>query len=172
VAIEELRKARIKRQDSLHIVLIPRLLTPEWLRQLYKVSDLVFSVPPSTSYWPEAMLEPLVVGLILPFTLSAPWQLRGTPKVLSMARQMRAVFYEEELASRNLLRKFLLECRRLPSMPPDVVWKMLHYSQRAEFPHQQVDRRGGIRKRPPSGPPSDGKGMGKKVKFQRRLPSS
>jgi hypothetical protein len=32
VALEELRKARIKRQNSLHIVIIPRLLTQEWLR--------------------------------------------------------------------------------------------------------------------------------------------
>jgi hypothetical protein len=56
VALEELRKARIKRQDSLHIVIIPRLLTPEWLRQLFKVSDLVFFVPPKTSFWPGAML--------------------------------------------------------------------------------------------------------------------
>jgi hypothetical protein len=31
VALEELRKARIKRQDSMHILVVPRLLMPEWL---------------------------------------------------------------------------------------------------------------------------------------------
>jgi hypothetical protein len=86
VAIEELRKARIKRQDSLHIVIIPRLLTPEWLHQIFKVSDLVFFVPPSTSFWPGAMLELLVIGLIVSFACSAPWQLRGTRKMLSVER--------------------------------------------------------------------------------------
>ena len=45
-AIEELRKARIKQQDSLHIVLIPHLLTPMWQRQLFKASDLVLWIPP------------------------------------------------------------------------------------------------------------------------------
>jgi hypothetical protein len=36
MALEELRRARIKRQDLLHVVVIPRLLKPEWFRQLYK----------------------------------------------------------------------------------------------------------------------------------------
>ena len=36
-AIEELRQARYKRQDSLHIVLIPKLMTPEWMNQLYRL---------------------------------------------------------------------------------------------------------------------------------------
>jgi hypothetical protein len=117
VAIEELRKARIKWQGSLHVVIIPHLLTPEWLRQLYKVSDLVFAVPPSPSFWPEAMLEPLVIELIFPFARSAPWQLRGTPKMLAMGRQMRRVFDEEEVVGGNILRKFLLECRWLPTPP-------------------------------------------------------
>jgi hypothetical protein len=129
VAIEELRKARIKCQDSLHIVIIPRLLTPEWLRQLYKVLNFVFFVPPSTSFWPGTMLEPLVVGLIFPFARSAPWQLRGTPKMLSMGRPMLHVFDEEELAGGDLLRKLVLECRRLPTIPSDMVWKMLHYQE-------------------------------------------
>jgi hypothetical protein len=30
VALEELQKARIKRQDSLHVIVIPRLLKPKW----------------------------------------------------------------------------------------------------------------------------------------------
>jgi hypothetical protein len=45
VALEELRKARIKRQDSMHIFVVPRLLTPEWLKQTFKASDVVFQVP-------------------------------------------------------------------------------------------------------------------------------
>jgi hypothetical protein len=38
IAIEELRKTRIKRQHSFHIFVCPRLLKPEWFRQLYKAS--------------------------------------------------------------------------------------------------------------------------------------
>ena len=35
-ALEELRKARLKRRNSTHIILIPKLATTLWLRQLYK----------------------------------------------------------------------------------------------------------------------------------------
>jgi hypothetical protein len=75
------------------------------------------------------MLEPLVLGLIFHFARSAPWQLRGTPKMLSMGRQMRHVFEEENLVARDLLRKLLLDNRRIPSLPPDVVWGLLFYTK-------------------------------------------
>jgi hypothetical protein len=35
VATEKLRKARIKRQDSLHMFVCPRLLKPAWSRHLF-----------------------------------------------------------------------------------------------------------------------------------------
>jgi hypothetical protein len=43
-AITELRKARIKRQDSTHVFVCPRLMTLEWLRSLYKEAEFVFVV--------------------------------------------------------------------------------------------------------------------------------
>jgi hypothetical protein len=84
--------------------------------------------------------------------------------MLSVGRQMRRVFEEEELVARDLLRKLLLDGRRIPSLPADVVWRMLFFSQRARFPHQQADGRGGNRKRESSGPPSGPQGVGKKSK--------
>ena len=45
VALEELRKARIKRQDSTHFFVCPHLLTSEWLQQLWKTADLIIQVP-------------------------------------------------------------------------------------------------------------------------------
>ena len=50
-ALEELRKARIKRQKSTHIVLIPRLFTPLWLKLLLKSCDLVVYILPQYSFW-------------------------------------------------------------------------------------------------------------------------
>jgi hypothetical protein len=41
VALEELQKARIKRQDSLHVFVCPRLLKSQWFQLLYKASDVV-----------------------------------------------------------------------------------------------------------------------------------
>eukprot|EP00980_Cylindrotheca_fusiformis_P026529 scaffold16361_cov69-Cylindrotheca_fusiformis.AAC.2 len=50
VALEELRKARIKRQVSTHIFLIPRLCTPSWLKQLFKAADLILEIPPDLTH--------------------------------------------------------------------------------------------------------------------------
>jgi hypothetical protein len=89
--------------------------------------------------------------------------------MLSVGRQMRGVFDEEEVAGRDILWKLLLECRWLPTMPSGMVWKMLHYQERVGFPYQQIDRRGGVRKRPPSGPPAYGEELGKKGKLSQQL---
>jgi hypothetical protein len=92
-ALEELRKARLKRQRSTHLIICPRLLTPEWLKQLYKACDLVLSIPAGTAdYWPKEMCEPLILGFAFSFINRYPWQLRNTPKMFSMARKMRGLF--------------------------------------------------------------------------------
>jgi hypothetical protein len=75
VALEELRKARIKRQNSTHVFICLRLMTPEWLHQLNKASDLVITIPVGHPVWPSHMFEPLFVGLVFPFTRHQPWQL-------------------------------------------------------------------------------------------------
>eukprot|EP00980_Cylindrotheca_fusiformis_P025576 scaffold14111_cov133-Cylindrotheca_fusiformis.AAC.3 len=62
VALEELRKARIKRQRSTHIFVVPRLCTPMWLKQLYKAADVILEIPPSCPFWCD------------------PWCLRLAPK--------------------------------------------------------------------------------------------
>jgi hypothetical protein len=67
VALGELPVARLKRQDSFHILIVPRLMTPEWLKQLHKVSDIVFMLPLGLSAWSHEMYEPCLVGLTFPF---------------------------------------------------------------------------------------------------------
>jgi hypothetical protein len=99
MALEELRKARIKRQDSMHIFVVPRLLTPEWLKQTFKASDVVFQVPIGCPFWSQKMFEPLTIRLCFPFISSPPWQLRGTPKMLAVVWKMCRVFEEESLAA-------------------------------------------------------------------------
>jgi hypothetical protein len=107
VALEEFRKARLKRQRSTHVIVCPRLLTREWLKQLYKASDLVLSIPAGAAdYWPLEMCEPLIIGLVFPFINRYPWQLRNTPKMFSMARTMRSLFEAKDVAAGNILRNF------------------------------------------------------------------
>ena len=45
VAVEQLREARNKRTDSLHIVIIPRLFTSLWRRQLMRSADIFCEFP-------------------------------------------------------------------------------------------------------------------------------
>jgi hypothetical protein len=40
-AIEKLRKARIKHQDSFHVFMVPRLIGLEWHKQVHKASDFM-----------------------------------------------------------------------------------------------------------------------------------
>ena len=67
VAIEQLRKARIKRQNSTHVFVVPRLMTPLWLKQFHKACDLVITVPVGFEHWGQDMLEPCLIGVCFPF---------------------------------------------------------------------------------------------------------
>jgi hypothetical protein len=127
VALQELKNARIKRQDSIHIFVVPRLFTTEWLKQIFKVVDIVFQVPIGCPFWPQEMFEPLTITLCFPFISSPPWQLRGTLKMLAVVRQMRRVFETENLAAGSVLRKLLMDCRRFCTMPEDVVRRVLRF---------------------------------------------
>ena len=134
VAIEELRKSRIKRQDSTHIFLVPRLMTPLWLKQLYKCCDLILEIPPSCEYWNTNMYEPCVIGFCFPFLSHFPWQLRSTPKMFALHRTLPQVWKDDKVSPRFILRKFLLASRRFPFMQDDVVRKMLYFTQGLEVP--------------------------------------
>jgi hypothetical protein len=143
VALEELRKACIKRQDSFHVFVLPCLLKPEWFRQLYKVSDIVFDVPVGADCWPVCMHEPLIVGVVFPFLRVPPWQLRLTPKMFSLARDLRGLWEGPPLGPGNLLLQFLLDYQKLRSMPPDVVRRVLFFKPRCVVPRQATSSRRG-----------------------------
>lgn len=49
VAIQELRKARHKRQKSLHVFVCPRLMKPLWFKQVFKAADMIFDLATWTS---------------------------------------------------------------------------------------------------------------------------
>ena len=65
---EQLRETRNKRTKSIHIVILPRLFTSHWKRQLWRVSDVHFELPFDDSIWSKSIHhEPLVLTIILPF---------------------------------------------------------------------------------------------------------
>jgi hypothetical protein len=58
VAFEQLRIARVKQQQSTHVDVAPRLLTPRWLRQMWKACDVILPVPSGTPGWPQTCMNP------------------------------------------------------------------------------------------------------------------
>jgi len=128
VAIEELRKARLKRRDSTHIVIIPKLMTPLWLKQMHKACDIVFPIKPTHPFWNSNMFEPFMMGIVFPFIPHRPWQLRRTPKLLAVAREVCRVSTEDtKVDPGHFLRELLCLTKRLPSMQASTVWKLLYF---------------------------------------------
>ena len=127
VAIAELRKARIKRQTSSHLFVCPKLCCPLWIKQMYKVSDVVLEFRAGSLHWPEEMHEPILIGVVFPFLRHSPWQLRNTPKMHAVVRQLRTMLQEEGVDSCNFLRQFWLQCHRFGGMPEPVVRKVLYF---------------------------------------------
>lgn len=124
-ALEELLKARHKRTDTTHIVVIPRLFTPRWRRLFHKVVDVSFTVAPGPDYWPTDMFEPLWIGIVLPFYRHSPWQLGRAPLMVELGRKLHRLCSEGEAAGGHLLRKLCKLPRRLASVPDGVARAVL-----------------------------------------------
>ena len=126
-AIEQLRYARIKRQSSIHVFVVPKLFFSLWRRQLYKEADLILFLPPQFSFWPCCMHEPLIIAFCFPFLRHEPWTVRKTPKLLSLGRELQAMWKKRNLDGGDILCKFLLEARKFPSLPKSLVRKVLYF---------------------------------------------
>jgi hypothetical protein len=141
VAVEELRKARLKRQDSTHIFVCPRLMAPYWRRQLHKVADLVFEIPCNAlPEWAATNHEPLVVGIVYPFVPHRPWQLRNTPKFRAVARELRSLWKESPGDARPFLRQLRLFSWSLSTMSKGMVWSLLQAEDPGLVLHKRARR--------------------------------
>jgi hypothetical protein len=141
-AVEELRKARLKRQDSCHIFVCPRIFTTKWRKQLYKVADLVFEIScGALPSWDVSQCEPLVVGIVFPFLIHRPWQLRNTPKLLAVVRKLRTMWKESPSDAGNFLCKFCKYTRALGTLSKGVVWELLQTSHPGLFSGIRATRR-------------------------------
>ena len=135
-AIEQLREARNKRTDSLHIVLIPRLFTSIWRRQLARVADLFITLPFLDNIWTkESKHEPLTLAFIFPFLPFSPWQLKRTGAFLEMEGFLRRVWQDSSILTGFVLCQLLIRARALSSMPPSLVCKMLQSPKNLKLFH-------------------------------------
>jgi hypothetical protein len=125
-ALEELLKSRHKQMDIVYVVVIPRLMTPQWQRLFNKVYDFSCVISPGPSFWPSNMYEPLWLGLVLPFVHCKPWSLKQAPLLVEMGRKMRRVLEESESNAGNILRKLLLLPKQISPLSQHVACRVLH----------------------------------------------
>jgi hypothetical protein len=112
--------------DTIHVVVIPRLMTSRWRKILGKTCDLVFTIPVGSVLWSYSLFEPLIVGICFPFIRFKPWRLRGTPLLESVERALREVPQASGGWGGSILCKLLHTTRTLDSMPEGLVQKVLH----------------------------------------------
>ena len=137
IAVEQIRRARLKRENSTHVVIIPRLMSMEWKRQLFRVSDLFVDLPFDENWTKEKHLEPLTFAVIFPFLNHRPWQLKRTQAFLGMGNLLRRMWKDGKVSAWDLLRKFFEQSRKLETMPEGVVRKMLQSPSSFGFPYSQ-----------------------------------
>ena len=140
-AVEELRKARHKRQKSQHLFVIPRLMQPIWRKQLHKAADLVLILKPGHPAWPREMLEPLTLAFLFPFISQKPWQLRGSIQLLALGRQLCRVWEGDEGNEGHLLRQLWNYQRKLKDLPAKLASKLLHSEQIDSFSSSRAGKR-------------------------------
>ena len=126
----------MKRKSSTHIILIPRLMTPIWLKQCNKAADCIFHIPASHPFWPSSKFEPLFVAILFPYIRHRPFQLKSTPKMFQMARYLCKVFQDNKLDGGSILRQFLLDIGNIPTMSRSMVWKLLYLGGEPPFPRE------------------------------------
>ena len=140
-AVEELRKARHKRQLSQHLFIIPRLMQPIWRKHLYKAADLILVLKPGHAAWPREMHEPLTLAFVFPFIRHKPWQLRGSIQLLALGRKLSRVWEGDEGNEGLILRQLWNYQRKLESLPTKLASKLLQCEQVDDLSHCNTRKR-------------------------------
>ena len=72
VVVERLGVAKHKRPESLHMVLVPRLMTGRWRKHLGRATDFYFKID-QAPVWPlSSLFEPVLVFVSLPLVPHLP----------------------------------------------------------------------------------------------------
>jgi hypothetical protein len=130
VAIEQFCTHVHGRPDTFHILLIPRLCTSLWRKQLMKAADIILTIKPDEEFWGPGMHEPLLTALYFPLLPPdfkyRPWQLKGTELVERCQRYVSRMRRESRPVEWDCLRELLVTARNLPTMSDGLARKMLY----------------------------------------------
>ena len=134
-AAEQLRHARHKRMDSLHVFVCPRLMSHEWISHVRKSADLILEIKAgSTEFWPSDKHESLVIGVYLPFANQKPWQLKRSPMLVDLESRLRVLWKEDPGTGRDILQQLLVFARSMGTMPVRDVRQLLFGFEDSGFP--------------------------------------
>ncbi len=113
--IEQLGKARLIRSYSLHVIVIPQLLTGYWHQVMIQECDLTFQIDFGFTLWKKDVFEPLTCFVCLQCSPDAPNWLKesGQGKLEALLGDLRSKELWKEPPERGgaVLCK-LLECSR------------------------------------------------------------
>jgi hypothetical protein len=91
-----------------------------------KVADVVIEIPTGMlDAWTKDQHKPLIIALAIPFLKHRPWQAKGSPRFLALARELHFLWKTNPTDAETFLRHFFLAQRKLETMPKGVVWSVL-----------------------------------------------
>jgi hypothetical protein len=106
------------------------LCTCHWRKQLLKVVDVCITLNPQYPFWDESQHEPLLLGICLPLLPNEyrfrPWKLKTTKFVEQFAREVHGMQSASVEMDWDILRKFLVQARGIPTLPNGVARKLLY----------------------------------------------
>jgi hypothetical protein len=80
-----------KRCGSIHIVVVPRLMTSRWRKKLGKVRGLILNIPLGFKVWSQTEHEPLPCAIYLLLSAKKPWRYQDSPKLDDVERSVSEV---------------------------------------------------------------------------------
>ena len=115
VVVEQLGRARLKRPESMHIVVVPRVMTGRWRRHLSRGSEFYFRIDRPEVWDTRLHFEPLLFFVCLPYRSHNPC----LDQQEELLVEFRRALLDPELPKvsqerlRYLLRKLLRKARLL-----------------------------------------------------------
>jgi hypothetical protein len=108
----ELARSILKRPESMHAVLIPRLMTGYWRKVLSKICDLTLELPtptPNHPLWDSDCHEPLILAIAFPLARNEPWRAKGSDRLLDLQGRLPDLWKDDPECGRSVLREFVRE---------------------------------------------------------------
>jgi hypothetical protein len=115
VVVEQLGRSRLKQPGSLHLILVPQVLTGRWLRHLTRGTEAYIRIDWDTVWNLKTHYEPLLLFICLPYRSDFPKHAKRK-ELLDRFQRTLLQTGVSDLSDKhrgNLLRQFLLQARAL-----------------------------------------------------------